>query len=293
MKLSFNAKRLFLGTLLLWVASCGLFGQKVMSSSAKRVSWQAGLDLNLSRPEGDAPAYLRQQASDFSTNFGTKSTYQRLWRPGYGVYGVGTVRLTNWLGIDLGARLGTFSAADGAETTYDPPSGLGLVSSKGQIKTTYLNLSPSAGIRGAWRNFSIGVGTEVNVFVTGRTTVNEEYVTTVGTTRSEAHTRLDTQDQPIYSDPLHGGGVANFTHITNRNHGANPIWFAGYARLDYRPFKDRRSPIIGIGWRIPLSELQRSNNPKWSFVSSVDPAFEKMNYGTKISTMSLHLGWAF
>jgi hypothetical protein len=37
----------------------------------------------------------------------------------------------------------------------------------------------------------------------------------------------------------------------------------------------------------------RSQNPSWSLIGGVDARFEKMKYGTKISTMSMHIGWAF
>jgi hypothetical protein len=291
MRSSFTFFSPFVTLLFLFSQHQESFGQQ--GSSATKVSCQLGLELCLSRPEGDAPSYVRQLASDYSTNFGTQASYKRLWRPGYGVYGFATLWPVKWLGVDLGGRLGTYAVSDRSEIVYDPPIGLGLSNSWGQIKTTYLNVSPSIGLRAKWRNLSLIVGAEANVFAFGKTSVHEKYQSLLGNTETNENTRIDTQDQPIYLDPLHGGGIADYSNVTNRNHGANPIWFSGFARLEYRLFVLKGSPVLGFAWRVPFSEILRSNSPRWSFVSVVDTDLEEMNYGTKISTMSLHIGWAF
>jgi hypothetical protein len=267
------------------------FGQQ--GSSATRVSWQLGLELSLSRPEGDAPSYVRQNASDFSTNFGTSATYERLWNRGAGIYAVTTFQVFDFLGIDGGLRLGTFAAKEKYDVSYDPANGNGLTYSSATLRNTYLNLSPSLALRGSWHRISLCAGVEANAFLTGYTKWDFSYKSIVGDGSSEDGTRLDTQDQPIYKDPLHGGGIADYTDVTNRNHGANAIWLAGIAKAEFKLFKRKGSPIAGLGWRLPLMEVLRSQNPSWSLIRGVDAGFEKMNFGTKISTMSMHVGWAF
>lgn len=269
---------------------------QVLSQGAEsqgRFIQQVGIEANLSRVEGDAPSWVRQNANDFSTNFGTKATFSRIWSPGFGVYGTTTCVLLDFLGLDLGFRVGTYTTKESYEVSYDPPSGLGVSHALNTLRNTYLNFSPSIAARGRWKRISLCLGLEANLFILGRTTTFERYTTTAGETSRTEETRLDTQDQPVYLDPLHFGGIADYTSVTNRNHGANPVWFSTFARVDYKLLRRKGSPVMGFTWRLPLMELLRSQNPYWSFIHGVDPDFEKMNYGTRISTMALHLGWSF
>jgi hypothetical protein len=264
------------------------------ASQGKLVTWQVGVEGNLSRLEGDAPAYVRQSALDYATNFGTTTTYSRIWKQGFGIGGAMQVNAPKIIGFEAGIKVTKYSTAERFSVAYNPPITQGLGLSETKFTNSYLSLCPGLGIRLRWKMLALTMGAQANAFLVGKTRREDRTELDNGEVAETAtETRLDTQYQPIYPDPLHGGGVANFTHITNRNHGANPIWFSGFARLDYRLVQDRMSPIFGFGWQIPFGEILRSNNPSWSLIPAVDADFQEMNLGTRISTMSLHVGWAF
>ena len=263
------------------------------NDSPKRVSQQIALDMCLSRVEGDAPAYVRQSANDFSTNFGTSATYRRAWAPGVGISSTTTLNFLDFLGLDASARLGVWSSREVYEVRFDPPNSNGLTYSGAQLSNRYLNFSPSIALRGTWWRLSLCAGIEASVFLLGHTKWEFSYEATSGNGASEEDTRLDTQDQPIYVDPLHGGGIADYTQVTNRNHGANPVWLAGLGKLEMKLLDTERSPVVGVGWRMPFMEILRSQNPSWSLTRGLSADLTEMNNGTKISTMSLHVGWSF
>ena len=218
---------------------------------------QAGVDLGLARVEGDAPSYLRQSASDFSTNFGTNARYHRRWGAGLGIYGITTVRLFENLGIDVGYRLNLIQTIEDFEVKYDPANFLGVTYAFNEVRNKYLNFTPSVGIRGSWKRFGLIVGAEAAFFIAGQTTVNETYNSTTGeVSNTSERTRLDTQDQPVYLDPLHFGGIADYTTSNgNRNHGASPVWFSAFVSGEYKLLANRRSPLIGFTYRMPLMEI--------------------------------------
>jgi hypothetical protein len=256
-----------------------------------RIATQVGVEGNLSKVEGDAPAFVRQDANDYSTNFGTQATYARRWAPGIGLYGISTINIFNFLGLDIGYRLGSITAKEEYEVTYTPANNLGISHSLNVLSNRMYNFTPSVGIRGRWKGISIIAGAEANFFMTGRTQTLASYTGTIsGETSTVEETRIDTQDQPVYLDPLHFGGIVDYTSITNRNHGANAIWVAGFASGEYTVLDRRHSPVIGFTYRLPFMEIIRSQNPYWSLIHGVDAKFESMNLGTKVSTISFRIG---
>lgn len=267
------------------------YGQE--SDETRRFSYQAGLETSISRIEGDAPDWVRQNASDFSVNFGTTAAYERIWTPGIAAYGLSSMNIVGFLSADLGLRLGTFGTKEKYQISYDPPNGLGITSTSREITNTYFNASPSFLLRASYLRISICVGIEANVFLAGKTVDNSAYTGLTADGEASEETALDIQDQPVYIDPSAPGGVADYTSITNRNHGANPIWLAGIGKAEYKLFDKKGSPVVGLSWRLPFSEIIRSQNPKWSMIRGVDAELEKLNYGAKISTASFHVGWTF
>lgn len=283
-------------TLLLLLLLYSGFGSIVFGQSSPesgRFNYQAGFETSISRIEGDAPDWVRQNASDFSTNYGTSASYKRIWSPSFAVYGLTSMEIASIFRADLGLRLGTFGTKEQSLISYDPPNGLGLTSSTREITNTYFNASPNLMLRASYMRISLCLGVEANIFLAGKTREYTAYTSLSTSEETTSETLLDTQDQPVYLDPSAVGGVVDYTSATNRNHGANPIWFAGIGKVEYKLLNRKGSPMIGVSWRLPLSEIIRSQNPKWSFIRGVDTELIKLNYGAKISTASVHLGWAF
>jgi hypothetical protein len=259
-----------------------------------RTASEVGVILNLTRPEGDAPAFVRQYAGDVSTNFGTKALYKRQWSVGYGLYAAYNVQLIKHFGIRLEAQAARYSSVNELIVDYDPAQLGGLIGNHSSVTTAYYNLIPAVMVRGELSRLSLAIGVQANVFLGGRTTVTSTASLANGTIdKNEEQVRLDTQDQPIYRDASQVTGVVDYTNINLRNHGANPIWWSAVSRISYKIGEAKWTPIIGFSWALPLTEIQRSQNPRFSLTRSYSPDLHELALGTKISTMSLHIGWAF
>jgi hypothetical protein len=255
---------------------------------------EAGLLLHLSRVEGDGPSYLRQNSSDVSTNFGTKAYYTRHWAKGFGVYVARDIQLYKFIRIRLETQVSRYSGMDSYRVAYDPALPSGLAERTATVRNDYYNFSPYLAIKGGWRGIDLSIGLMANIFAYGHTLTRHGAILSDGTKddRTEA-ARLDSQGQPIYQDQSQFGGIADYTNINLRNHGASTIWWAGVAKASWRIVDRKRSPVIGFSWQLPFTEIQRSQNPRFSLISGYSQDLHEIYQGVKISTMSMHIGWAF
>lgn len=259
-----------------------------------RTSHEAGILLNLSRLEGDGPAFLRQNAGDVSTNFGTTASYSRHWSPGIGIYAAQDVRLVKFLGIRMEAQASRQSSRETYTVAYDPALPSGLTGRSATVRNDYYTFSPGVIVKGGWKGFSLGVGLVANIFVYGHTQTSHSSTLADGSSSTtEESVRLDTQGQPIYQDASQVGGVVDYTNINLRNHGASPVWWAGIARASWKVLDRKWSPIVGLSWQLPLSEVQRSQNPRFSLINAYSNDMHELYEGFKLSTTALNLGWTF
>ncbi len=259
-----------------------------------RFEEEAGISVNISQLEGDGPDYIRQNASDFSTNFGTQASYQREWAAGLGAYFTESIKVFDFLRLNLNGQVGQYSSSERFEVVYDPALPSGLQRTESVVKNSYLNFTPGIAIEGRWKRLRLSVGANANVFITGKTTKSTEANLADGTSQPRAESgQLDTQDQPIFTDPSQVGGVADYTNVNLRNHGASPIWLSGVAKLSYKLFDKKWAPILGVSYQVPFTEIQRSQNPRWSLISAYSSDLHELGYGFKVSTLAFNLGWSF
>ena len=270
-----------------------LYGQ-AQSEKLDRFRYQVGLDFFLSRVEGESPAYLRQYASDVGTNWGRSAQYQRAWTPSFGLHAHGELRLTRLVGIEFGASVSRYAIKEQLTYYFDPPQPGDPLYNYKVASNRYDYFSPLLGLRGSWRWFSLSAGVKANLFMFGKTKNRFGEVFESGPEpEKEVEARLDIQDQPIYWDPSVVGGVANYLSYSDRNHGAAPTWMALYGRLDWRIWDKASTPILGFSYTYPLQEIQRTQNSKYGLVPYYSGYLKEVYLGTKISTLSLHLGWEF